>query len=1009
MKIVMLILVILACSGQVLACEITGAVRHTNPDGSQGGFKSPRATVAATVTIGPNARVCDSAWVEGNAKILDSAVVKEHAWIKSFAIIQGRAVISGRAYVEGIQNYPAIVEGNARVYGNAHIMVGTTVTDSAVVYGSANIESSTVSGNAEVCESIQIDQQFIDDDYFCAGDSVVSRIQIVPVTYKEGYANKLATKVKFMSKFYAFLPDSSRFKIYVNENELAGEEFYITREEIVLTPGAFQKEGWNDFRIEGVDQYGKKIQFEGLSLFAASGTRTFTIDNPGGVNEATMKIKIQLSAAEGDLQGIANYSNGVVTVYGLTSELDSYSVALSGVGEGSFFAERYDQLSSLPESILSSTMPTSPSARLDFDDNLSSWLLSHPSNVAVVEENGESVVKIAASETERVEVSKRFMMSRAVGQLEFGITLPTLSKVARDQAGTVEVFVISQRSKSVEWITYDVASEENPEKEAYATNDFGTDEIIYVLRIHPSLALEKTAEDTSVKEQKKGPYGVKFIPRHMTPYNGVIPTSSKEILAKDNSCSMSKSFLNNSAVSFITGEETAPFEFLSVGDVFSMGPALKENRIHADISLANATKNDVEDFFLVGKQFVPNTSGGSEVQRFRVSYKDSQCGETHFANLGGSQRFISKRTPHPLGHTFEVKFSDLLGVWSSKSKMKLHVEVVLKDGTIVASKPKEVRVLVSPNLQAGVDTMPGATDMYDTAELKFARTGGDKWFLPGYTGLLETIISHDNDWKYNDLSKLNGGPFPPHRNHQIGTDADIDFANFSMFLLDDNASVWQTPLDKIESLLKDNESVWPKIKSTLVSVHRETQNDKRNRFLYSRLQGRCIGVSGKRFIDFFDSSPDYLALLRNDRKGGHFGHLHFSFNKENSSGEPETLSLAAPTNVSLDDLRFEFNQDGRLEVRPRPGSNFNGIRVFWRFQPVEGFLSPNAKTHYGRWADNQISLTVLGTVESGTQRYLYVTFADTKTGGCTMHKIDLDTEAKLDLLRGSRNRIMEAM
>lgn len=419
----------------------------------------------------------------------------------------------------------------------------------------------------------------------------------------------------------------------------------------------------------------------------------------------------------------------------------------------------------------------------------------------------------------------------------------------------------------------------------------------------------------------------------------------------------------------------------------------------------NATKDDVEDFFLVAKQFVSNGTGGSEVQKFRVSYKESKCGVTHFTNLRGNQRFISKRNPHPLGHTFEVKFSDLMGTWNSKSKMKLHVEVVLKDGTIVTSKPREVRVLVSPNIVAGVDTMADAVDMYGSTQDGFARTGGDKWFLPGYAGLLETIISHDDDWKYNDLSKLNGGFFPPHSSHKSGRDADIDYAGFDLELLEDNANDWKDPLDKIEKLLTDNEHMWPKIKSILISIPPESVTVKKNRFLLSRFQGRCLGESDKkRYIDF-DTPTGYYTLLR--KWSNHFDHLHIGFNEESLSGEPKLLSLAPPINTDIDDLRFSFNSNGELEARPSTGVNLNGIRVFWRYQAAEGFNSPNATTHYGRWADGEISVKVLGTQTSGPQRYLYVTFANTSTGGCVMHKIDLDTDAKLRSLTRNHSKTGE--
>ena len=47
---------------------IEGA-RHTNPDGSEGGFVATTAVVAKTAFVGPKAKVCGKARVLGDARV----------------------------------------------------------------------------------------------------------------------------------------------------------------------------------------------------------------------------------------------------------------------------------------------------------------------------------------------------------------------------------------------------------------------------------------------------------------------------------------------------------------------------------------------------------------------------------------------------------------------------------------------------------------------------------------------------------------------------------------------------------------------------------------------------------------------------------------------------------------------------------------------------------------------------------------------------------------------------
>ena len=55
------------------------AHRHTNPDGSLGGWVADTATVSPTAWVSGNAKVYGNAWVFGNAKVYGNAEVSGNA------------------------------------------------------------------------------------------------------------------------------------------------------------------------------------------------------------------------------------------------------------------------------------------------------------------------------------------------------------------------------------------------------------------------------------------------------------------------------------------------------------------------------------------------------------------------------------------------------------------------------------------------------------------------------------------------------------------------------------------------------------------------------------------------------------------------------------------------------------------------------------------------------------------------------------------------------------------
>jgi carbonic anhydrase/acetyltransferase-like protein (isoleucine patch superfamily) len=126
------------------------AHRHTNPDGTEGGWVADTATVAPTVYIGPDAQVYDTAWVSDSAWVYGSARVSDTAQVYGSARVYGSAWVSDSARVYDT----AQVYGSARVSDSAWVYGSARVSDTAQVYGSARVYGSAwVSDSARVYDT----------------------------------------------------------------------------------------------------------------------------------------------------------------------------------------------------------------------------------------------------------------------------------------------------------------------------------------------------------------------------------------------------------------------------------------------------------------------------------------------------------------------------------------------------------------------------------------------------------------------------------------------------------------------------------------------------------------------------------------------------------------------------------------------------------------------------------------------------------------------------------------
>ena len=95
------------------------AHRHTNPDGTVGGW------------VAETAKVENTAWISGDTQVYGNALVYGDARISGNALVHGNAWVYGNAWVSGDTQ----VYGDARVYGNAQVYGNALVYGDAQVYG----------------------------------------------------------------------------------------------------------------------------------------------------------------------------------------------------------------------------------------------------------------------------------------------------------------------------------------------------------------------------------------------------------------------------------------------------------------------------------------------------------------------------------------------------------------------------------------------------------------------------------------------------------------------------------------------------------------------------------------------------------------------------------------------------------------------------------------------------------------------------------------------------------
>lgn len=984
------IVFILILSGkQTLACNLTSPLRHINPDKSVGGLVSSMAKVEPTAFIGYNAKVCDQAWVDGNAIVLDFAIIKENAWVRSYTKIRNFSIIAGDSYLQGNFNDEVVIAERSNISGTAKILQGTNISGDSKISAGPVIKNSSIFGKAVICESHNLNDVEVGDDYFCS-NQVYSDDEIRLSSYRVDQTNLRSEILQASLLKTKFSLDKRVFKILINDTEIEEEKFEISSNKIIIDTDDYQRNGWNEIIITGRDQYGKKVALTDRQYLLGDIQKIIQVESL--IENEDFKVEIEFENELHKIKGIAAYQQGSIVLEGLTEELDNYKVKIIGVSSNSLIDETFSSYSELPEIIQSYNFSNFIENDMSIE-NLDSWKISHPSNVSIKSSNGKNYIEIDSPDN-RFEMSKRFKTSNTQHSLKVGFDLPDVSSLLSENSEIV-IKLVDFKNKKIESYTYGLGVNEELSKSITKSN-IRDSEIGFYLRLEPSLRVKNSFSPLIIRSTIFPEIAVTFNPFHLNAFNA--KESNKPITKYDNYSCEDKAF-SIGPTSNTQGSIDKNFNFLSVGYVGDMFGDVKFNRIWGTLKISGVYKEniDVDKIKLIGVQ------DGN----IKFELPLARCAKELFGKMNAYSEVNFPENLNLVGYLFELPLDNLFNLnLNDGSKISLFVKVKINGRFQFIDFSNEVSLTLLANPLVPKAKWYSLVDHYDSPTKSILRTGGDKWILPGYSNYLSNVLSKNSTWLINDMSKSNGGDFRGHLAHKDGNDVDLRFKenevifNFSAYPQFANPTeAWKKALSKIESFILNTDNEYHVIdKYFLTREQKEvgkspgTWSQKINkRAVMSKLEYRCVGNSKKRYIDM--TSKEERSLIQHFED--HYDHLHLRFNKDNDY-KVKVIEPTPPSEVVLSDLWFEFNNQGLLKVYPKNSSSFNGLKVLWRLQQ-SGFDEPFQYVQFGKWFKNSITFdessdkinkTILDTI--------YLTVADINTGGCLgwTLKIDMNLEKK---------------
>ncbi len=979
-------------SSAILACDEVGTVRHTNPDSSIGGLIGPLTKVNANAYVGYNAKICGKAWVDAGAKVLDQAVVKGNAWIREYSTVKDYAAVSDDAVLWGTRNAPVIVSGRSKIYERAKILTGTEVADDSQVYGDVSIKDSKLSEQARVCDKYSIKEQVLIDSYFCNLGESYSNDEVTLKSYNVKWINKKKSNIRLSLNKYNFHQDKKLFLIYLNGILLEPSMINIHRNQLVITDtNNYQKEGLNTVMIKGRDEYNKNLYTEGaIEFYIGTGVKEIQIVNANNIQE-DMKVDISFQMNGEEYKGTGKISNNVIFVDSIPEDSHSYGLKIRAVGATTMIFENFLNVQDVPAAIESYTLPNYVNNNPDFSDNLISWKISHPANVSVVNENSKNNLQIVGSASERVEISKKFRLNRTNSGLQFDYILPSSSSFLINNSTMVDVLIISMKDKSIISQSDESVSEPNSKSKASVFNKESEGDYVIMIRIEPHVTSKNQNELFKMFDILVADVAVKFAPYTFNVLNRIkfnLPDTNDNSKCKDPSFNFA-----NKKSPFFKKSMQEGLPFFSAGSIYDMAEVVSQNRIYGTIDIAGAYGAQVESIKL---QIIQN---GIVV----VEQPLASCAKKNFEESNTLTSFLSKNESL-VGHLFAIPLPTVGINTYPGSTVDLVVKLTLKRAgpNVVLSNPIRLKTLVVPAI--GKSRYYGKVDYYDMSEGSYLRTGGDKWILPGYASILESMMSRLPGWNINDLAKLNGGEFPGHFGHSTGHEGDFRFDetssvyfNFSKMIAENVSNEkWQVVFSKIENFINQNEQWFDIIEKIFITMEQEESEDGRfvvpidKKFVQSRFQYRCFGINKTRYVDLNEPRWSGGSLLR--QQNGHWDHIHLTYNVPDNStlGLPKLKEIISPK-LDLDLLVFEMVND-KLSVNYKDASIVPSyIKTFWRLQKIEGFNDIDALIDLDTVPPTSFSKKEKNNMRKnnfdGDERWIHVVFADTRSGGCVDRKV----------------------
>src|SRR5690606_34975954 len=151
------------------------------------------------------------------------------------------------------------------------------VEDKAEVYGKVSLKDTRVYGEAKVCSGYILNNQNIDNDYFCSSEATTSYLTVNLVSYKEDSFNKLSNRIIFEAENYNFSLDINVSQIYVNGNQIDPEYIYGNLSRIYIESSEFIVEGENEISFSGRDEFNKEIENVDFYFFVGSQSKTIEL------------------------------------------------------------------------------------------------------------------------------------------------------------------------------------------------------------------------------------------------------------------------------------------------------------------------------------------------------------------------------------------------------------------------------------------------------------------------------------------------------------------------------------------------------------------------------------------------------------------------------------------------------------------------------------------------------------------------------------------------------------